>query len=275
MCDSGQPSLERVPPPQKVTVDSSQIPSHLRQLATQRDSLNVEDPQTRLLSQNLQQTRKAQQRFNQRDSQERQQAGAVPLQDVRNLHRRQNSLFRPQSRVGNERQIPDNSAANKILSTQMDNLPFSDVVCALEKEERVRAQVDRRIAEAKANGYKGNATLERARALRTGTLVPRKDAGNGAASKSLLGNNVVGMSGGRSSTASYEVSHNEANAFLRRTTGVDFEGDKCQRMARKERGLLAPQPIPEPPSGYLPGGGRFLSDRERLELRWDNPHLSG
>ena len=273
MCDANDLPLHRTTYPQNVDIDRNAVPAHLRQLASRPDSLNIDEPQTRLLPNSMQQTLRAQARFNERDAQERSQAGTVPLEDVRNLHRRQNSLFRPQSRVGNTRQIPINSAANRILTVEADNLPFSDIMCALEKEERVRSQVDQRIAEAKAAGFEGNPTLERARALRTGTLVPRKFSGPG--SKSLLGNNVVGMSGGRSSTASYEVSQNESNAFLRRATGVDFEGDKCQRMARKERGLIAPQPIPDPPSGFIPGGGRFLSDRERLELQWDNPHLSG
>ena len=148
----------------------------------------------------------------------------------------------------------------------------------MEKQEYARSEADRRVAEAKAAGFKGNPTLERARAMRTGTMIPRKTNlgnGNGTGSALLVGNNQPIMSGFRKASASFDVSSNERNNFLRLATGVEFEGEKCQRMARKERGRIAPQPMPEPPPGFLPGGGRFLSEKERLDYAYDNPDRAG
>lgn len=266
------------------------VPAHLQRLAAHREPINVDTPQATVGSVGA--TMRAQKAFNARDAAENRSAkeanaSCVPLEQARNLYRHQNSMFRPESRVGNTMKGNVGDAMHRTLSVAdadghaEANMPFSDIMCALEKEERVRAQVDQRIAEAKAAGHSGNRTLERARALRTGTIVPRKNipagggGGNGALSHSLLGNTVHGMSGGASSSASYDVSSNESNSFLERMTGVEFEGKKCQRLARKERGILAPAPMPEPPTGFLPGGGRFLSDRERMDLEWDNPGLSG
>lgn len=272
---------------QKVDVNRAAVPPHLKRLAAVSRSANVDEPQPAPTS--LERTLAEQEQFNCRAADERARAANVTLDEVRQLHRHQNALFRPTARIGHERRSSDATMAddggNNIgatsvyhLATALEdgNLPVSEVLCALDKQERVRAEVDRRIVEAKAAGFGGNRALERARALRTGTLVPRKSSiGGGGGSALLVGNNNPGMSGGRSSGASYEVGVNESNNFLRRMTGVEFEGEKCQRMARKERALLAPQPMAEPPPGYLPGGGHFLSERERLDYTFDNPHLAG
>ena len=259
-----------------VEIDMQNVPLYLSRLAQGSRSLNVDDQQP--LRPEMDSVRMHQQQFNNRDEKERMQASAASLDEARNLRRHQNALFRPHSRIGNERQIARESPVQKIVSLEDPNTPMTDIMCALEKQEYIQSQVDRRLLEAKAAGFKGNATLERARALRTGTIMPRKTnlgQGNGAGSALLVGNNQAVPNGFRKSSASYEVSHNERNNFLRLATGVEFEGEKCQRMARKERGRIAPKPIPEPPPGFLPGGGRFMTEKERLDYAYDNPDRAG
>ena len=262
--------------PQAVEIDPNDVPSYLSRLAQGPRSLNVDDEQP--MEPAMDSVRELQQQFNARDQNERLNASVATLDEARNLRRHQNALFRPHSRIGNERQIARDSPVQRVISLEDPNMPMSDIMCALEKQEYVRSEVDRRLAEAKAAGFKGNSTLERARALRTGTIMPRKTnlgQGNGAGSALLVGNNQQGPTGFRKASASYEVSNNERNNFLRLATGVEFEGEKCQRMARKERGRIAPKPIPEPPPGFLPGGGRFLTEKERLDIAYDNPDRAG
>ncbi len=262
--------------PQAVEINPNDVPDYLLRLANGPRSWNADDEQP--MEPSMDSVKALQLQFNARDEAERKNSGVATLDQARNLRRHQNALFRPQGRVGNERQVARDSPIQRLVQLENPNLPMSEVMCALEKQEYVRGEVERRLAEAKAAGFKGNPTLERARALRTGTMMPRKTnlgQGNGAGSALLVGNNQVGPTGFRKSSASFDVSSNERNNFLRLATGVEFEGEKCQRMARKERGRIAPTPMAEPPPGFLPGGGRFLTEKERMDIAYDNPDRAG
>lgn len=66
----------------------------------------------------------------------------------------------------------------------------------------------------------------------------------------------------------YPVNGREANNFLRRMTGNDPH-------RRAKAAVLAPTRLPDPPVGIVPGGGSFMSDRERDALASVNADTLG
>ena len=190
-------------PPQIVHVGPEDVSEYMREFAGAGPALPA-NAQTSI-------TARQQAQFNARNIIADESGTFSPsmAESARNLYQQQNSLFRPTARPGNvlshlESGSADFAAAaptaNQMLALVDASAPYSHVMCAIQKEAHVRNQVQQRLDEANAKGFAGNPALERARALRTGNIVPRKVA-QPQPTGQLLGNNSASAapSGGASS----------------------------------------------------------------------------